>query len=140
MSEIIFSDRAPEPTGHYPHARRVGDFLYLSGVGPRKRGSKEIPGVQLSETGEILKYDIEIQTRSVFDNIRWILEASGANWSDLVDVTTYLTHMKADFPIYNRLWKEYFPENPPCRTTLEILSLPTPIAIEMKAIAYLGKK
>ena len=136
----IYAEKAPEPTGHYPHAKRVGDFLFLSGVGPRKRGSKEIPGVTLSANGEILAYDIEIQTRSVFENIRWILEASGAQWSDLVDITTYLTHMKKDFQIYNRLWKEHFPDNPPCRTTLEILSLPTPIAIEMKAVAFVGKK
>lgn len=129
------SNTAPEPVGHYPHARRVGNLLFLSGVGPRKKGSKDIPGVTLDGKGNIVNYDIETQCRSVFANVRDILEASGAKWEDLVDVTVYLTNMKADFPAYNRLWAEYFKENPPCRTTLEIGALPTPIAIELKCIA-----
>ena len=136
MSEtVLHSAKAPEPVGKYPHARRVGNLLFLSGIGPRKRGSKEIPGVTLDEHGNILSYDIETQCRSVFENVRTVLEEAGASWESMVDVTVYLTNMKADFPIYNRLWAEYFSENPPCRTTLEILSLPTPIAIELKVIA-----
>jgi 2-aminomuconate deaminase len=133
----IHSSTAPEPVGHYPHARRVGNLLFLSGVGPRKKGSKNIPGVTLDANKNIVAYDIEIQCRSVFDNVRDILEASGAKWGDLVDVTVYLTNMKADFPVYNKLWAEYFKTNPPCRTTLEINALPTPIAIELKCIASL---
>ena len=136
MSTEHHSQRAPEPTGLYPHARRVGDFLYLSGVGPRARGKKEIPGVNLSATGEILSYDIVEQTKSVFSNVRMILEDAGAKWEDLVDVTVFLTNMKRDFPIYNKLWGEHFSKNPPCRTTVEILSLPTPIAIELKCVAH----
>jgi 2-aminomuconate deaminase len=131
----INSDKAPEPVGLYPHARRVGNLLFLSGVGPRERGSKKIPGVELNDEGQIVSYNIEVQCRSVFGNVKAILEASGATWTDLVDVTVYLTNMKDDFPIYNRLWAEYFGENPPCRTTLEINCLPTPIAIELKCIA-----
>lgn len=131
------SNTAPEPVGAYPHARNVGNLLFLSGVGPRKKGSKEIPGVTLDANRNIVAYDIEAQCHSVFANVKDILEASGAKWEDLVDVTVYLTNMKADFPTYNRLWAEYFKENPPCRTTLEIGALPTPIAIELKCIAAL---
>ncbi len=131
------STTAPEPVGAYPHARHVGNLLFLSGVGPRKKGSKEIPGVTLDAKGNITAYDIEAQCHSVFANVRDILEASGAKWEDLVDVTVYLTNMKADFSAYNRLWAEYFKDNPPCRTTLEIGALPTPIAIELKCIAAL---
>jgi 2-aminomuconate deaminase len=137
MSNAIHSNTAPEPVGHYPHARRVGNMLYLSGVGPRKKGSKEIPGVTLDAAGNIMAYNIETQCRSVFENVRVILESSGAAWEDLVDVTVYLTNMKDDFNTYNRLWAEYFAVNPPCRTTLEINCLPTPIAIELKCIAAL---
>lgn len=131
----IHSDKAPEPVGAYPHARRVGNLLFLSGIGPRKKGSKEIPGVVLDTDGSIQFSDIEAQCRSVFENVRTVLEASGSKWENLVDVTVYLTNMKRDFAIYNRLWAEYFHTNPPCRTTVEILSLPTPIAIELKCIA-----
>jgi 2-aminomuconate deaminase len=138
----IDSLRAPEPVGLYPHARRVGSFLFLSGVGPRERGTKKIPGVELDERGEIVSYDIEVQCHSVFRNVRAILEEAGSSWDRLVDVTVYLTNMKRDFPTYNRLWAEYFaPEKvpvPPCRTTLEIGCLPTPIAIELKCIATIG--
>ncbi len=133
------SSQAPEPVGLYPHARRVGDFLYLSGVGPRKRGSKDIPGVTLGAAGNIVDYDIEAQCRSVFDNVRYILEDAGASWMDIVDVTVFLTNMKDDFGAYNHLYAEYFQDNQPCRTTVEIKSLPTPIAIELKVIAWLGK-
>ncbi len=130
---------APEPVGLYPHARRVGDLLFLSGVGPRKRGSKEIPGVTLDDAGGILDYDIEEQCRSVFDNVRLILEASGSGWEDLVDVTVFLTNMKDDFKKYNAIYAEYFSDNQPCRTTVEVNALPTPIAIELKCIAVVGK-
>lgn len=142
MNSSIDSNKAPEPVGLYPHARRVGNLLFLSGVGPRVRGKKEIPGVTLNEHGEITAYDIEAQCHSVFANVKSILEASGASWTDLVDVTVYLTNMKNDFKTYNRLWAEYFKENPPCRTTLEINCLPTPIAIELKCIAVVpeGKR
>lgn len=133
----VHSQTAPEPVGHYPHARRVGNLLFLSGVGPRQKGSKDIPGVTLDAVGNITAYDIETQCRSVFSNVRDILETSGAAWEDLVDVTVYLTNMKDDFATYNRLWAEYFAVNPPCRTTLEINCLPTPIAIELKCIAAL---
>ena len=133
----INSEKAPEPVGLYPHARRVGNLLFLSGVGPRKRGSKEIPGVTLSNTGAIESYDIETQCRSVFENVRLILEASGAQWSDLIDVTVFLTNMKDDFPKFNKIYAEYFKENQPCRTTVEVNALPTPIAIELKCIAAL---
>lgn len=135
MNQDFNSSRAPEPVGLYPHARRAGDFLFLSGVGPRERGQKAIPGVELNTSGQVVSYDIEAQCHSVFKNVRAILEDAGAKWEDLVDVTVYLTNMKNDFPIYNRLWAEYFKTNPPCRTTLEINCLPTPIAIELKCIA-----
>ena len=131
----IHSDKAPEPVGAYPHARRVGNLLFLSGIGPRQKGTKVIPGVTLDADGKILSADIEAQCRSVFDNVRTVLEASGSRWENLVDVTVYLTHMKRDFATYNKLWAEYFHTSPPCRTTVEILSLPTPIAIELKCIA-----
>lgn len=135
MSDALNSEKAPEPVGLYPHARRVGDLLFLSGVGPRSKGSKEIPGVTLNDQGEIVSYDIEAQCHSVFQNVRWILEASGSAWGNMVDVTVFLTNMKDDFKTYNRLWAEYFGDNPPCRTTIEINCLPTPIAIELKVIA-----
>ncbi|OYU95060.1 MAG: 2-aminomuconate deaminase [Bacteroidetes bacterium B1(2017)] len=131
----IHSSKAPEPVGHYPHAKRVGNLLFLSGVGPREKGTKIIPGVELDENNNILSYDIEKQCRSVFNNIKNILEDSGSKWENIVDVTVFLTNMKDDFPTYNRLWAEYFAIDPPCRTTLEINCLPTPIAIELKVIA-----
>lgn len=135
MSEIFNSGKAPEPVGLYPHARRVGNLLFLSGVGPREKGTKKIPGVELDETGNVISYDIETQCRSVFQNVRWILEDAGSKWENIVDVTVFLTNMKDDFKTYNRLWAEYFAENPPCRTTIEINCLPTPIAIELKVLA-----
>jgi 2-aminomuconate deaminase len=133
--KIINAEQAPKPVGLYPHARRVGDLLFLSGVGPRKSGSKEIPGVELDEHGKIKSYDIEAQCHSVFANIRLILEASNANWMDLIDVTVFLTNMDDDFATYNRIYAQYFADNQPCRTTVEINKLPTPIAIELKCIA-----
>lgn len=134
-NELFNSERAPEPVGLYPHARRVGNLLFLSGVGPRERGKKEIPGVTLDEAGNIISYDIEEQCHSVFRNIRYVLEDAGSSWDNIVDVTVFLTNMKADFPTYNRLYAEYFKDNKPCRTTIEINALPTPIAIELKVIA-----
>jgi 2-aminomuconate deaminase len=138
QNNSINANQAPEPVGLYPHAKRVGNLLFLSGVGPRERGTKKIPGVELNEHGEIISYNIEAQCRSVFNNIKLILEASGSNWNNIVDVTVFLTNMKDDFPIYNKLWAEYFAENPPCRTTIEINCLPTPIAIELKVLATIG--
>lgn len=135
MSDEFDSPRAPEPVGLYPHARRVGNLLFLSGVGPRERGTKQIPGVELNEAGEIASYDIETQCRSVFQNVRYILEDAGSSWGQIVDVTVFLTNMKNDFAIYNRIYAEYFSDNRPCRTTVEVNALPTPIAIELKVIA-----
>lgn len=135
MSEKFVSSTAPEPVGLYPHARRVGHLLFLSGVGPRKKGSKDIPGVTLDADGNITDYCIETQCRSVFDNVRAILQDSGSSWDQLVDVQVFLTNMKDDFITYNKIYAEYFADNQPCRTTIEISSLPTPIAIELKCIA-----
>lgn len=132
---IINSSDAPEPVGLYPHARRVGNLLFLSGVGPREKGTKKIPGVELDENGEIVSYDIETQCRSVFKNVKAILESAGSGWEKIVDVTVFLTNMKDDFQTYNKIYAEYFAENQPCRTTIEINCLPTPIAIELKVIA-----
>jgi len=138
MDDKIHSEKAPEPVGAYPHARKVGNLLFLSGVGPRKRGSKEIPGVTLDGNGNITAYDIEQQCHSVFHNVKLILEASGSRWENLVDVTVYLTNMKKDFTVFNTIYAEYFKENQPCRTTVEVNALPTPIAIELKCIAMIG--
>jgi len=137
MKEPISSDKAPEPVGAYPHARRVGNLLFLSGVGPRQRGSKDIPGVNLDENKKIMAYDIEVQCHAVFQNVRFILEASGSRWENLIDVTVYLTNMKDDFQVFNKIYAEYFKdkETQPCRTTVEVNTLPTPIAIELKCIA-----
>lgn len=131
----ISSDKAPEPVGLYPHARKVGNLLFLSGVGPRKRGSKDIPGVTLDEHKKIVAYDIEQQCHSVFQNVKYILEAAGSKWENLVDVTVFLTNIKDDFATYNKIYAEYFKDNQPCRTTVEITALPTPIAIELKCVA-----
>ena len=135
---IINSEQAPEPVGLYPHARRVGNLLFLSGVGPRTRGTKQIPGVKLNEDGDIISYDIEAQCRSVFQNVRYILQDAGSSWENIVDVTVFLTNMRDDFQIYNRIYAEYFAENQPCRTTVEVNKLPTPIAIELKVIATIN--
>jgi 2-aminomuconate deaminase len=138
LSESIESSRAPEPVGAFPHARRVGDLLFLSGIGPRVRGSEEIPGVTLDGNRNIVSYDIEAQCRAVFENVRLVLEDAGASWNDIVDVTVFLTNMKSDFPLYNKLYAEYFAgegKPNPTRTTVEVRALPTPIAIELKVIA-----
>ena len=133
--EKFNSDRAPRAVGLYPHARKVGNLLFLSGVGPRKAGETNIPGVTLNENGEIESYDIEQQCHSVFENIRFILEDSGSSWDNIIDVQVFLTNMKDDFKTYNKIYADYFRDNQPCRTTIEIKSLPTPIAIELKVIA-----
>ena len=135
MNEKLNSSSAPEPVGLYPHARRVGDLLFLSGVGPRKKGTKIIPGVEQDENGSTISYDIEAQCRSVFENVRTIVEDAGSSWNQIVDVTVFLTNMDDDFAIYNKVYAEYFADNQPCRTTVEINKLPTPIAIELKCIA-----
>ena len=129
------SNNAPEPVGKYPHARQVGNLLFLSGIGPRVRGEKEIPGVKLDKNGDIISYDISKQCHSVFKNVLTVLEDSGSNWDKLIDVTVFLTNMKKDFKTFNKIYAEYFIKNQPCRTTIEVLSLPTPIAIELKCIA-----
>src|SRR5256886_7045378 len=138
MTKSLESSRAPEPVGAFPHAKRVGNLLFLSGIGPRVRGRKEIPGVTLDAEGNIASYDLEIQCRAVFENVRLVLEDAGANWNDIVDVTVFLTNMKKDFLIYNKLYAEHFAgegKPNPTRTTIQITALPTPIAIELKVIA-----
>jgi 2-aminomuconate deaminase len=137
MSGSINTTAAPTPVGAYPHARRVGDLLFLSGVGPRQPGSNAIPGNVHGADDRLIAYDIEAQCRQVFANVRAVLEASGARWEDLVDVTVFLTDMARDFAVYNRVYAEFFPDpaNAPCRTTLGITALPTPIAIELKCVA-----
>ena len=133
----IESEKAPKPVGAYPHARKVGNLLFLSGVGPRKPNSNKIPGVVTDKVGKIISHDIEAQCHSVFENVRIILEEAGSNWNNLVDVTVFLTDMSKDFETYNRIYAEYFKDNQPCRTTVEVSSLPTPIAIELKCIAII---
>jgi 2-aminomuconate deaminase len=135
MSGVVRTDAAPAPVGAYPHARRVGDLLFLSGVGPRQPGTNVIPGNVHDADGKLIGYDIEQQCRQVFANVRAVLEASGARWEQLVDVTVFLTDMARDFSAYNRLYAEYFKDVDACRTTLGITALPTPIAIELKCIA-----
>lgn len=137
MSQSVHASAAPKAVGHYPHARRVGQLLFLSGIGPRDAGDDTIPGNVVDEYGGLRSYDIVAQCHSVFANVRAVLEASGARWEDLVDVTVYLTDMARDFRAYNRVWAEYFPDAAaaPCRTTLGITALPTPIAIELKCLA-----
>ena len=134
----VVSRRAPEPVGAFPHAKRVGDLLFLSGIGPRVRGTKEIPGVTLGEDGEVASHDIEAQCLSVFHNVRLVLEDAGSAWERIVDVTVFLTNMKRDFATFNRLYAEHFADNQPTRTTVEINRLPTPIAVELKVIATIG--
>ena len=131
----FLSKKAPEPVGFYPHAKKVGNLLFLSGVGPRVAGSKNIPGVTLGGDGCVARYDIEKQAISTFNNVKLILEDCGSSWDKIVDVTVFLTNMSEDFKKFNSLYKEYFSSCFPCRTTVEVLSLPTPIAIELKVIA-----
>tara|TARA_B100000927_G_scaffold287279_1_gene279935 strand:- start:183 stop:611 length:429 start_codon:yes stop_codon:yes gene_type:complete len=139
QSSKISSDKAPKPVGLYPHARKVGDLLFLSGVGPRKANSGEndsdVPGLELDHNGNFKSFDFEAQCHSVFQNVKIILEESGSSWENLVDVTVFLVNMKRDFHVYNKIYAEYFKDNQPCRTTVAIDSLPTPIAIELKCIA-----
>ena len=142
MNDIVRTDAAPAPVGAYPHARRVGNLLFLSGVGPRQPGTNAIPGNVHDADGTLVAYDIEAQCRQVFANVRAVLEASGARWEDLVDVTVFLTDMARDFTAYNEVWAEHFPDpaRAPCRTTLGITALPTPIAIELKCVAAIGPR
>ncbi len=135
MKNDIKKSKAPEPVGKYPYTRRVGNLLFLSGIGPRKPNTNIIPGVMMDGQGNSIGHDIEVQCRSVFENVKIILEESGSNWNNLVDITVYLTDMKRDFDLYNKVYSEYFRLNQPCRTTVGITSLPTPIAIELKCIA-----
>ena len=137
IKDSFDSNNAPEPVGAYPHSRRVGNLLFLSGVGPRVRNSDIIPGVEMDKKGKVISYDIEKQCVSVFNNIKNILEDSGSCWENIIDVTVFLTNMKSDFKIYNKVYSDYFKDNKPCRTTVEILSLPTPINIELKVIAII---
>ena len=137
MDNSISSDKAPEPVGSYPHARKVGNLLFLSGIGPRNPKDNSIPGLELDKDGNIVKYDIEAECHSVFANVKAVLEASGSSWDKIIDVTVFLTNMKKDFPIYNKIYAEYFTSVQACRTTVEIKSMPTPIAIELKVIATL---
>ena len=135
MSEIIKTDNAAKPLGAYPHARRAGNLLFLSGIGPRNAKDNSIPGLQLDKEGNIISYDIEAECHSVFANVRSVLEASGSSWEKIIDVTVFLTNMKKDFAVYNKIYGEYFKDVQACRTTVEVKSLPTPIAIELKVIA-----
>lgn len=137
MSEKINATEAPKPVGLYPHARKVGNLLFLSGIGPRDPKDDSVPGLSLTKGGNYATFDFEAQCHSVFQNVKKVLEASGAKWEDLVDVTTFLTDMKRDFQTYNKVYAEYFKDNQPCRTTVGIDSLPTPIAIELKCIAVI---
>ena len=139
MSEVIRADDAPKPVGAYPHARRVGNLLFLSGIGPRDPATNAIPGNVYVAAGNLVRHDIEAQCRAVFANVRTVLEASGARWEDLIDVTVYLTDMQRDFAAYNRVYAEHFGTAQPCRTTLGITALPTPIAIELKCVAALAE-
>jgi len=136
MKTKVLSDKAPAPVGPYPHARRVGDFIFVSGMGPRRPGHSEIPGVYQDALGNVISYDIEKQVRATIENIRSVLEEAGASLEDVVDVSVFLTNMKRDFATFNRIYGEYFASIGPTRTTVEVLSLPTPIAVELKVVAY----
>jgi 2-aminomuconate deaminase len=134
-NKIINTNTAAKPLGSYPHARKVGDLLFLSGIGSRSAIDNKIPGLELDEKGNIIKYDIEAECHSVFANVKAVLEASGSSWDKMIDVTVFLTNMKSDFPVYNKIYGDYFKDVQACRTTVEVKSLPTPIAIELKVIA-----
>ena len=138
MSEIINTNKAAKPLGAYPHARKVGDLLFLSGIGSRSAVDNKIPGLVQDENGNITSYDIEAETHQVMANVKAVLEASGSSWDKIVDVTVFLTNMKKDFPAYNKIYAEYFKDVQACRTTVEVKSLPTPICIELKVIATVG--
>jgi len=137
MSEFL-SERAPEPVGPYPHAKRAGNLLFLSGIGPRQRGSSHIPGVEMDAQGNVVGVDIEAQCRSCFANLRSVLEDAGSAWENMVDVTVFLVNMKRDFAIMNRVYAEHFGTVRPARTTVEVGALPTPIAVEVKVIATMS--
>jgi 2-aminomuconate deaminase len=138
MSNIINTDKAAVPLGAYPHAKKAGDLLFLSGIGPRNPQDNSIPGLELDAEGNIIKYDIAAECHAVFANVKAVLEASGSSWDKMVDVTVFLTNMKKDFPVYNKIYGEYFKEVQACRTTVEVKSLPTPISIELKVVATLS--
>ena len=140
MNENIKTDKAPQPVGSYPHARRVGNLLFLSGVGPRRPGTNVIPGLMMDGQGNPVGHDIDAQCHSVFENVKIILDESGSHWENLVDVTVFLTNMKRDFDVFNKIYSDFFKNNQPCRTTVEVNCLPTPIAIELKCIATINKK
>ena len=135
MSSPLLTDKAAKPLGLYPHSRKVGQLLFLSGIGPRKAGTDEIPGLTLDKYGNYITFDFEAQCSSVFENVKTVLEESGSKWENLVDVTVYLVNMKRDFHTYNKLYAEYFKNAMPCRTTVEVSSLPSSISIELKCIA-----
>lgn len=136
QNQGVVSAGAPEPVGPYPHARRVGDFIFVSGMGPRQAGQTQIPGVTQNQAGDVVHHDIEIQTRATIENISKVLNSAGSSLERVVDVTVFLTHMKQDFQRFNRVYGEYFAKVGPTRTTVEVLSLPTPIAVELKVVAY----
>ena len=136
---VINTSNAAKPLGAYPHARRAGNLVFLSGIGPRNANDNSIPGLELDKEGNIVKYDIEAECHAVFANVKAVLEASGSKWENMIDVTVFLTNMKKDFPVYNKLYGEYFSAVQACRTTVEVKSLPTPIAIELKVIATTGE-
>ena len=134
------SQVAPEAVGPYPHARRVGDLLFVSGIGPRRRGTSDIPGVTLGSDGRISSHDVALQTRSCLENVRAILQEAGLDLEDIVDLQVFLTDIKADFKAFNAVYAEYFDaESGPTRTTVGVTGLPTPIAVELKVIAHLGQ-
>jgi 2-aminomuconate deaminase len=135
MNDPIITNKAPDPVGLYPHARKAGNLLFLSGIGPREAGTNNIPGVELDKNGNFISFDFEAQVHSVFKNVKTVLEESGSSWDQLIDVTVFLVNMQRDFQTYNRIWAEYFKSNAPCRTTVGITALPTPIAIELKCVA-----
>lgn len=137
MENVINTKNAASPLGAYPHARRAGNLLFLSGIGPRNADDNTIPGLKLNDEGKILEYDFEAECHSVFANVKAVLEASGSNWNNIIDVTVFLTNMKKDFPLYNKIYATYFKDVQACRTTVEVLSLPTPISIELKVIAII---
>jgi 2-aminomuconate deaminase len=137
--DAIKTENAPPPVGAYPHARKCGELLFLSGIGPRPARGGPVPGTEVDESGEILSYDIAAQCHAVFANVRTVLESAGATWDDLVDITVYLTDIERDFATYNEIYAEYFSTDGPCRTTVEVNRLPTPIAIELKCIAHIGE-
>ena len=140
MSDIINTGNAAKPLGAYPHARRVGNLLFLSGIGSRSAKDNAIPGLVQDENGNIVAYDIEAECHAVFANVKAVLEASDSSWDRIVDVTVFLTNMKKDFPVYNRVYGDYFRDIQACRTTVEVKSLPTPIAIELKVVAMVGEE